>query len=104
MIGGIDPEMIEPKPATDHPIPDDVMREAERIAEDIQDQNCAIPCDDCLKMSATIIARALLAERQRAAEIAKSVILDARMGDIDNDLRSIAHILEERILAQGEKS
>lgn len=37
---------------------------------------------------------------RRGAEIAKAVILDARMGEIDTDLRSISHIIQSRALTE----
>lgn len=44
-----------------------------------------------------IIADCITAERDRCREVARKVIFDARMGDIDTDLRSIGHILDDRL-------
>lgn len=38
-----------------------------------------------------------------AAETAATVIVQARCGDIDNDLRCVGHHLESRILSLGDK-
>ena len=43
------------------------------------------------------IAESIAAERDRCREVARKVILDARMGDIDADLRCIGRILEDRL-------
>lgn len=45
------------------------------------------------------IADGIAAERDRCRRIAREVIFDARMGDVDTDLRSIGHILDERLSA-----
>lgn len=41
------------------------------------------------------IAESIAAERDRCREVARKVILDARAGDIDTDLRSIGNILDD---------
>lgn len=43
------------------------------------------------------IADSIEGERDRCRKIVREVILDARMGDIDTDLRSIGHILDDRL-------
>ncbi|WP_036992724.1 hypothetical protein [Aquamicrobium defluvii] len=43
------------------------------------------------------IADGIAAERERCREVARKVIFEARMGDIDSDLRSIGHILDDRL-------
>lgn len=45
------------------------------------------------------IADGIEGERDRCRKIAREVILEARMGDIDTDLRSIGHILDDRLSA-----
>lgn len=50
------------------------------------------------------IADGIAAERDRCREIARKVILDARMGDIDTDLRCIGHILDDRLSAARSES
>lgn len=47
------------------------------------------------------LARAILAERERCDDIARQTIVDARMGDIDTDLRSIGHVLSSRIRGES---
>lgn len=48
------------------------------------------------------ICEAIMAERNRCREIASKVIVSARMGEIDTDLRSIAHTLDFAIRKGGE--
>lgn len=40
---------------------------------------------------------AIIETRDRCAEIAATVIYEARTGEIDNDLRCVGHILDSRI-------
>lgn len=56
-----------------------------------------------LRLARAALAIAMPAAFEMAAEVAEKVIIDARTGEIDNDLRSVSYTLVQEMRAEGEK-
>ena len=84
-------------------IPDEIMKAAEQALDSLL-CNCPESCGGTeglraasILAIATAIHDAVMAESERCIDVARKTLVDARMGEIDTDLRCIAHILENRM-------
>mgnify|MGYP000231627081 FL=1 len=56
-----------------------------------------------MELARAALAIAMPAAFEMAAEVAEKVIIDARTGEIDNDLRSVSYTLVQEMRAEEEK-
>ena len=62
-----------------------------------------MPIDTAADLARAALAIAMPAAFEMAAKVAEKVIIDARTGEIDNDLRSVSYTLVQEMRAEGEK-